>query len=458
MLRPYQSKIIDEARLKMRQGIKNILITSPTGSGKTILTAHMLKTAASKGMSSWFVVHRRELINQSMRAFHSVGVPFGVVSAGYPESKRMPVQIVGVQTVARRLNRYAKPSLIIYDESHHIAAGSWQKIHKQFPDAYSIGLTATPIRLDGAGLGNYFQDIVYGPSVDWLIKNNYLCKYKLYAPSHVKLDNLHTRMGDFANEELNVLIDKPTITGDAIKHYKKLCEGKRAVVFAVSIKHSEHIVEQFNSAGIPAEHVDGGTDTGERDRQIKRFSSGEIKILSNVDLFGEGFDLPAMEAVIMLRPTQSLGMYLQQCGRVLRTSPGKNEAIILDHVGNCERHGLPDEDRQWKLTSDKIKKSKNEISSSVRVCPKCFAAMFSGVIVCSYCGYNFEKQSRKIEEKDGELVEVDAETIRRKKKIEQGKCETLDELIEVGKRRGYKRPYLWAQYVFNARQSKKINK
>lgn len=454
MLRPYQESIIEQTREYMRQGIRSILITSPCGSGKTILSAYMLKAAESKNMAAWFTVHRRELIKQSILAFNFVGVRHGIIANGFMEAKKLPIQIAGIQSLIRRYQRFRSPKLIIWDECHHVASKSWSMIFKAFPDAFHIGLTASPLRLDGAGLGNYFQKMVHGPSIDWLIQNNFLSKYKIFAPSRINTSGLHTRMGDFITEELAALVDRPTITGDAIKHYKKLCDGKRAVVFCCSIEHSKHVVSQFNAAGIPAAHVDGETDMMVRDREIKRFADGEIKVLSNVELFGEGFDLPAMEAVIMLRPTQSLGMYIQQTGRVLRPAPDKEYAIILDHAGNCERHGLPDENRNWELGTDRIS-DKIKSGPSVKICPKCFAAQFSGKPVCLFCGYSFPVESRKVDEKDGDLVEVNAEELR-KKRMAQGRCKTLEDLIAEGKRRGYKRPHLWAKYVFSARQKRLV--
>lgn len=456
MLRPYQTSIIEQAREFMRQGIRAVLVTSPCASGKTILSANMLKTAESKNMAAWFIVHRRELIRQSIRAFNYVGVRHGIISNGFEEAKKLPIQIAGIQSLTRRYQRFRSPTLIIWDECHHVASKSWTKIFQTFPNAFHIGLTASPIRLDGAGLGNYFQRIVHGPSVSWLIENGFLAPYKIFAPSKINTQGLHSRMGDFLTDELSALVDRPTITGDAIKHYRKLCDGKRAIIFCVSIEHSKHVVSQFNGAGIPAAHVDGETDVMIRDREIKRFESGDIKILSNVELFGEGFDLPAMEAVIMLRPTQSLGMYIQQTGRVLRPSPGKECAIILDHAGNCERHGLPDEERNWTLTGDKIR-DKVSNGPSVKICPKCFAAQFSGKPVCLFCGYSFPVQSREVDEKDGDLVEINADEFRKKRRQAQGRCGTLEELIDEGKRRGYKRPHLWASYVFRARQKRLLS-
>jgi len=439
----------------MQRGRRSILIQSPTGSGKTALTAHMLGASASKRMPSWFIVHRRELVKQSIRAFHKVGVYHGVISAGFAEDAKPLVQIASIQTLANRFQKLRRPKLIIWDECHHIAAGSWAKIFAAFPDAFHIGLTATPERLDGAGLGQWFTEMINGPSVSWLIENKYLSPYRLFTPTGVNLDGIHTRMGDFVKSELSAAVDKPTITGNAIREYTKRARGKRAVVFCVSVEHSKHVVSEFIAAGIKAEHVDGETDPQERDAAIRRFESGETLVLSNVELFGEGFDLPAIEVAILLRPTQSLSLHLQQVGRVLRPSPGKECALILDHAGNTERLGLPDEDRAWSLVGrEQSRKSKTDQGPSVKICQKCFAAQFPGRQTCSYCGTPFELKPREVNEVEGDLVEVDPELIRRRQ--EQGKSQTLEELIELGRQRGYKRPHLWAKHIFNARQAKKL--
>lgn len=454
-LRKYQSDMREKIRRYMRAGIKDILVTAPCGSGKTILVAHMLKTANSKGMRANFIVHRRELIKQSIQAFKDVGVPHGIIARGWEPDYKKRIQIASIQTLTRRYEKYSEPSLNIWDEAHHCAAGSWRRIYEAYPNAYNIGLTATPLRLDGMGLGKWFSAMVNGPSVQWLIANGYLASYKLYAPSKLNLSKVHTRMGDYVQSEISALVDKPTITGDVIKHYKKLCNGKRAVVFCVSVKHSLHVVEQFNQAGISAAHIDGETKMEERDEKLNQFRNGSIKVLSNVDLFGEGFDLPSLEVAILLRPTKSLGLYLQQVGRSLRTYENKSFAIILDHAGNCEQHGLPCENREWTLAGNKGNKegSKNEIS--VKICPKCYAAQKPGELYCIYCNHQFEDNSRVVNEVEGELVEVDHEALRKIRKRQQGGAQSLEELTELGRKRGYKRPRLWAKYIFNAREAKR---
>jgi superfamily II DNA or RNA helicase len=454
----YQIEIIEKCRAVMLNGTKSILIQAPTGAGKTLLTAHMLKTAAARGMNSWFCVHRRELIKQSVKAFNEVGIKFGIVSAGFDENPYRQVQICSVQTLARRLTRHHKPRLIVWDEAHHIASKSWDAIHKSQSDAFHIGLTATPQRLDGTGLGKWFSHMISGPTVQNLIEQSYLSPYRLFAPATINTSGLHTKMGDFVKSELSAVVDKPTITGSAIREYQKLAPGKRAVVFCVSIEHSKHVVSQFQAAGIPAAHVDGETNVEERDNAIQKFQSGEILVLSNVDLFGEGFDLPSIEVAILLRPTQSLGLYLQQVGRSLRPAPGKREAIILDHAGNVQRHGLPDEERNWSLVGcEKRKSAQDGPVTSVRICEKCFAAQVSGSPSCQYCQFVFEIKAREVAEVAGELAEVDLSIARRGQRREQGMAQTREELVAIGRSRGMKNPYGWAHFILQARQRRKLS-
>ena len=419
----------------------------------------MLHTASQRGMSSIFIVHRRELINQSSRAFKEEGLEHGIISSGFFEDRKPNVQLASVQTLARRLSRVRQPRLVVWDESHHIAAESWGRIFRGYPETYHIGLTATPERLDGKGLGTYFKEIVCGPSVQTLIQQGYLSPYRLYAPTRFDVSKLHIRMGDYEKTELAQAVDKPSITGDAIAHYKRLCPGRRAIVFCVSREHSKHVIERFKDAGIRAAHVDGETPSEERDRAIRDFSEGHIQVLSNVDLFGEGFDVPAIEAAIMLRPTQSLGVYLQQVGRAFRPSIGKSEAIILDHVGNYERHGLPDDERQWSLEGRDARVGKSRgLGISVRICPKCFAAQSANLPACKFCGYMFETKPREVEQKEGELSEVDLERTRIEARRTQGRVQTLEELIALGRQRGYRYPERWAWFVMRGRQAKKLGK
>lgn len=458
-LRPYQTQAIDQMRDLMRKGCKSILYRGATGSGKTALTAHMLHTASSKGMRCLFVVHRRELIKQSIEAFNKEGLAHGVIGAGYREDNFKLVQIAGIATLMRRLARYRSPSLIVWDECHHLAAKGWRDTYGSFSRAYHVGLTATPERMDGQGLGEYFQAMIHGPSIQDLTAQGYLSPYRLYAPMTISTEGVHMRMGDFARNELQGKVDRPSITGDVVAHYKKYAHGKRTLIFCVSIAHSKHVAEQFCAAGYQAMHVDGETDPQIRDDAMRRFKDGNVQILTSVEIFGEGVDVPALECVVLLRPTQSLGLYLQQIGRALRVFDGKKEATILDHVGNTMRHGLPDEDRQWSLSGhERVSRGSATESVTVRICPSCFAAQPAGATACKFCQYVFETKPRKVDEKEGELSEVDKEAIRRDRLRNQGQSESLEELTQLGISRGYKFPRRWAYYVFKSRQAKRLGK
>ena len=450
-LRDYQTDLIEQARSQIRTGRQAVLMVAPTGAGKTALAAFMLGTAAERGRRCWFNVHRRELVTQSSRTFDKVGIDHGIIAAGFTANPRARVQIAGIQTLARRLDQVAPPNMIVWDECHHIASDSWASIFSRYPDAVHIGLTATPCRLDGRGLGDWFGAMVEGPTTRLLIDQGFLSPYKIYAPSTPDMSGVHTRGGDFIGTEAADRMDKPSITGDAIAHYRKLADGKRAIVFAANIEHSRHVVAQFNAAGYAAAHVDGTTDRPVRDGILRDFEAGRIKIVSNVDLFGEGFDAPAIEAVILLRPTQSTSLYLQMVGRGLRTAEGKTHAVILDHAGNALRHGMPDEIREWNLDPKaKAKRNRDDVPP-IKQCPSCYA-VHPPAPQCPSCRHEYEIKARALEQRDGELIELSEEVMRRTKRKEQGQAQTLDDLISLANSRGYKNPVAWARHIHGARK------
>ena len=453
-LRPYQDDLIAQSRALLRRH-DSVLLQAPTGAGKTALAAYMLGSASSRGRHCWFICHRAELVEQTGETFDRVGIPYGYIAAGKPLNPYMPVQICSIDTLKGRIGRYKLPDLIVWDEAHHTAAAGWRKVKDANPQAKHVGLSATPERLDGKGLDDLFSAMVPGPSVSWLIEQGFLSRYRAFAPPPPDLSGLHTRMGDFVRSENEAAMDKPTITGDAIAHYLRLARGKSAVAFCVSVKHSQHVAEQFRAAGIVAVHLDGNTPALERRNAVSAFRRGEIKVLTNVDLFGEGFDLPSLEVSILLRPTQSLSLYLQQVGRALRVSEGKEQAIILDHAGNIDRHGLPHDDREWTLEGRKKRKSGAgaEAGPPVRQCPKCYAA-HSPAPKCPECGHVYVVQARAPEVVDAELVEVDLEAARKVRLQEQRECQSLGELIDLGKQRSYKKPVHWAAHYHSARKGK----
>ena len=451
-LRNYQQQLITDIRQQFRSMDRTVLVQLATGGGKTVTSAYMVKTASARGKRCWWVVHRREIILQASRTFWSMEIPHGLIMGGSIGDPDAMVQVGSVQTLARRIAKLPTPDLIIFDECHHMGAEQYQAIYDACPRAQIVGLTATPWRLDGRGLGRWFDSMVQGPTPADLMQRGALCDYRLYAPSSADVSGVATAGGDFKRDDLAKVMDKPAIVGDAVAHYNRLAPGKRAIAFAVSVDHSKHIAAQFNAAGIPAAHVDGSMDSSTRDVIVDDFAAGRLQVLSNADLFGEGFDVPAVEAVILLRPTQSLSLHLQQIGRALRPAPGKPHAIILDHAGNAMRHGLPDDDREWTLEDRKKRKRGEKSEVPVKQCPECYR-VHTPAPECPQCGHAYAVQSREIEQRDGELEVVDLDAIRARKRTELKSAKTLEDLINLGRQRNYKYPAQWAGHIMRQRQA-----
>ena len=459
-LRSYQIKAIDSLRYSFNtKGKKSPLLVMPTGAGKTVVFAAISKAISQNEKNVLILVHRKELIDQASKKLKNIGVNHGVIAAKY-ESSQNNIQIASVQTLVRRLvTNTFNPHYIIIDEAHHAAAGSWRKIIEHFKDAYKIGCTATPIRLDGRGLADYFDDLVRGPGVAKLIKDKYLAPYKVFAPPlKINLDRVKTLGGDYQKKELEKQIDSADIIGDAVQQYKKHADGLPAIAFCISIKHATDVCNKFKDAGYKAAIVHGEMKVDDRDEAIKGLGNGKIQILTSVDVISEGTDVPDVSAAILLRPTKSEGLYLQQVGRVLRPKEGKI-AIILDHVNSTRTHGFVDDQREWSLHSQKKKKKKGEVAPHVETCKKCFAT-YKPTPVCPVCGYQAENRERFIKQEEGELEELkrkeQEETEKKQQKLLIATAKTLEELEMVAKILGYKKG--WAYRVFESRKNKGVPK
>lgn len=452
-LRRYQEQAIEDLRSAMRQGAKAPLLCLPTGGGKTVILATIAAQAAAKGRHVLILVHRRELIYQTASKLQWAGLDHGIIAAGHPASNH-PVQVASVQTLVRRLSRMAwQPSLVIIDEAHHAAAGSWRQILEHWPDAYRLGVTATPCRLDGRGLSEAFDHLVMGPSVADLVFWGFLSAARIYAPPVVAdLSGIRRRAGDYANDQAAAAMDRPTVTGDAIAHYQRLAGGQQAIAFCCNVAHAVSVCDAFKTAGISAALLLGNTQ--DRDAVVAQYAASVIRVLVTVDVVSEGFDVPAASCAILLRPTQSLGLYLQQVGRVLRPAPGKPHALVLDHVGNVTRHGFPDDPREWSLADGVVKRS-NTAAPSVRTCPECYAA-FKPQPQCPVCGAQCAPiRSTKIRQIMGELKELKREQVqqriaeRERAKRERQAARTLPQLLALAKERGYAPG--WAYRIHQAR-------
>lgn len=413
-LRPHQDKLIKEARAALRDH-QSILIQGATGIGKTVIASFMVSSAHHKGHDAMFMVHRRELIDQTSKTFTRAGIPHTILCAGYHYNPRMKVCIASTGTLVNRLDSIRPPKVLFPDEAHHCTAASWAKCIKWAKSygAKIVGLSATPWRLSGEGLREHFDFMVKGPSVAWLIENEYLSRYRAFCPSAPDLSNVHERAGDFVQSEIEKVMTGKAVISDFVGQWKDKAYGKRTVGFAPSIRASELLVQEFNSAGIPAVHVDANTPNELRRQHILNFAAGYIPIIWNVDLFGEGFDLSAIaerdvpiEAVIQGRPTMSLSLHLQQLGRALR--PKAEPAILLDHAGNIMRHGLPDSPFDWSLDAraKKPKSGSGEGDEAARQCPKCFFVHHPLASTCPNCGHKYTPKVRKMDEVEGELKEI----------------------------------------------------
>jgi superfamily II DNA or RNA helicase len=331
-------------------------------------------------------------------------MPHGVIAANRAMDLSAAVQVASVQTLARRLHKLPRDffQLVIIDEAHHSNAGTWAKVLEHFHQAHLLGVTATPIRLDGRGLGEHYQAMVEGPSAAWLTDNGYLAPARVLAPPGFDTTGLRKRMGDFDTREAEHRIG--TIMGDCLSHYRRHLDGQTAIAFCCSVAHAEAVASLFQCNGIPAASIDGSMTSEQRRDLLQALGTGRLKVLTSCALIGEGVDVPSVGGCILLRPTASTSLHLQMIGRCLRPSPGKAAAVVLDHVGNTLRLGHHLEPREWTL--DGLAKRDREKAPSVKVCPQCFAAMASQAKQCGECGHTFAAEVRELQQVEGELVEV----------------------------------------------------
>jgi len=432
-LRNYQKETNAKIHEAWRS-VNNVMAVLPTGAGKTVLFGHIIDTHPGACCA---IAHRQELVSQISMALCKYGVEHRIIGPSnvirtiiglqqiefgttfYNPSSR--VAVAGVDTLVKRAEQLGpwanQVTLWVQDEAHHVLkSNKWGQAASLFPNAKGLGVTATPVRADGRGLGRHadglMDTMVVGPSMRELIDQGYLTDYRIFAPpSNLDLSNvtISATTGDYSKNKLTDAVRKSNVMGDVVDHYLRIAAGKLGITFATDVQTATEIAGKFNACGVPSEIVSAKTPDSLRASILRRFRRREVIQLVNVDLFGEGFDLPALEVVSMARPTQSYALYSQQFGRSLRIMDGKQDAIIIDHVGNVIRHGLPDAPRTWNLDrKERRSRDKKDDVIPVRACPQCTGVYERIHVACPYCGHVAQPEARSGPEfVDGDLCELD---------------------------------------------------
>lgn len=419
-LRQYQVEAIERIRQVIRTtGKKRIILQAACGAGKTIISADIVSSAIQKGKRVLFLINRRDLVKQTVQKFEDYGIgdEVGIIMAGEEPALGKPVQVASIQTYGRRIklvdgNGVAtwmhSADLVIFDEAHSSIAQTYKKILDLYKkDSVILGLTATPCRSDGRGLGEIFQEIIPCIGIADLIKQGFLVPMVHYGPSTPDLSKIRTVAGDYDNKQLGGVMDVPKLVGDIYENWLKLAGDRQTVIFAVNVKHSKHIRDHFLARGISIDHIDANTPDEDREGIYKRFESGDTQVLTNVGICTEGSDFPSVSCIVLARPTKSYGRYIQMAGRGLRPFTGKKECILLDHSGCVDAHGFVDDEMVWTL-DDKARawkeKKPRKKEKKILTCEMC-AHCFTGPR-CPRCGNEVKGYGKKIEAVDAELIEL----------------------------------------------------
>lgn len=431
----YQQELVDKARQSLAKGNRSVLLVSPAGSGKSIMIAEITRLAIQKGGHVMFTVHRKELADQISETFKDDDIDLAHTT------------IMTVGRIKNRLGKLPTPTLIITDETHHSLAKTYQDIYNWYSNVPRLGFSATPWRLSGKGLKDVYDDMVEGPTVKWLIDHHYLAPFTLYGYNSDTSMLKKSSTGDYTTKSMDDFASH-IIYGDIIKEWREKADGQKTIIYCHSIEFSKQVAQAFNEAGIQAMHADSKTPAAERDQIMNDFKNGKITVLCNVDLISEGFNVPDCSCVVMLRPTKSLVLYIQQSMRCMRYQPGK-QAIIIDHVSNYENFGLPDTDREWTLEDRTKKKGGGGGGQSTRTCGKCFAVIPISCQTCPICGAKLETESTElINDKAVHLTEIKnfkpltTNYLITKKPAE---LNSMQELYTYAEAKGYKRGWAWYQ-------------
>lgn len=442
-LRPRQLQAIDDLRAAYRAGKRAPILVASTGFGKTHTSATIIREAVARGRTVWFMAHLREILDATTAKLAAEGIAHSHIMANRQCDPFAPVQVVSVQTAARRLGQFKKPGLLVVDECHLAVANTYRQVIEDCGRPLLLGLTATPVRLDGRGLGEMFDQIVPTCSTGELITEGLLVPIRYFAPSRPDLTGVPTFAGEYAQGALADAMNKPSITGDAIAHYTRLARGKPCVVFCTNLTHARATADQFAAAGYRSMVVHGGSTEDERNGALHGLANGTVDVVVNCQLWVAGVDCPAIGCIVLLAPTKSVTKYLQSVGRGLRTHPGKTELVVLDHAGCVFTHGLPTEARDWSLDGAKKRnRASDDNIEPVRQCERCYF-VHAPAPVCPACGHVHPVKVSKLQQREGELAEITE--FKRQQRQEVGRARTVEELKAIAEQRGYKMGWVWQQ-------------
>lgn len=424
-LRDYQQDILGRVRQAMQDGYKRILVCLPCRSGKSYIFAKISQLASDKGNQVLIIAHRKELIRQHKELYEQ----FGLLG--------LNIRIESVFTEARHVGEHGIPSVIIIDEAHLAGADSYHKVCQAYPDAYVIGFSATPQRMDGKGLDDLFDILIVGISVRELQSMGAIAEFDYFAPYIPELKGIHTKLGDYDKEELaNRMIEQVHATVEsAINAYRQYADSKQGLVYCVDIAHSDLVAEEFNKAGIPAISVSSKTPKPVRDNAIADFKKGKYRMLVNCNLFSEGITLPEADFVIMLRPTKSYALFIQQSMRCLTPQEGK-KAVIFDLANNYAIHGLPNDPHVWRLEGKAKSERNGSKSVLIRRCPNCLAVVSANTSKCPICGFEFQVKEKELKEETVKVRKI--EQLNRKNPI----FDEYERLEKIQQERGYKKMWI----------------
>ena len=416
-LRPYQRDVIARLESEITAGGRRLLLVAPTGAGKTVIAGAVIADAAQNRKRVLVLAHRRELIQQTSAKLHAIGIDHGIIQAGFPTRPGEGVQVASIATLHARAVRSSKmelppADLVVVDEAHHSRAQTYRRLIDAYSSSIILGMTATPCRGDGRGLGNVFETIIECPSVSELIAASYLVPTRVFAPTRPDLSGVRVERGDYVEAQLASRMDNKRLVGDVVSHWHRLAERRPTVVFATGVAHSVHLRDEFRASGVWSEHLDGTTPFGDRDSILAKLAAGRVEVLVNAMVLTEGWDQPAVSCLVLARPTKHMGIYRQMVGRVLRPAPGKTDALILDHAGAVFEHGFVEEPVKWTLSEDRRPENpahaarSQHLAPALATCPECAAVRLEGR-PCGTCGWRPQPKAAPVEVEAGELGHVD---------------------------------------------------